>query len=55
MTMVWGEMGRREPGSGLSSGLIFCVTLSKFLPFSEPQFPQMSKAGGGRSICLSEH
>lgn len=45
---MWGKESRgQEPGSGPSSDLIFCVTLDGYLPFSEAQLPQMSKAGGG--------
>lgn len=54
MTMVWGkEMGDWKPSSRPSSGLIFCGIPGKCLSFSVPQFPQISKAGIGRS--LSEH
>lgn len=45
-------MGGLEPGSGPSSDLVFCVTLGTYLPFSEPQFPQMSKVGRRREELI---
>lgn len=52
-------MGKREQRSGTGLGprsdLICCVTLGRYLPFSEAQCPQMSKVGGGRSLYLTEH
>lgn len=45
-------MGGLEPGSGPSSDLVFCVTLGTYLPFSEPQFPQMSKVGRRREKLI---
>lgn len=60
------RMGQDEHGVGQRSGRLgawfwsqlrpdFPYDTDKCLPFSEPRFPQMFKAGGAMSLYLPEH